>query len=74
MGEWIKLGDRYVNLARINEIRVHPALHSMHVLFEGGGVLELRDEDAADLEAIVAQKATVPAREDHRKVFAPRAT
>jgi hypothetical protein len=71
MGDWIKLGDRYVNVEQINEVRVHRQLHSMHVFFVGGAVLELRDEDADDLEAMITQKASIPESESHRRVFAP---
>jgi hypothetical protein len=70
MADWIRVGNRYINLENICEVRHDERVDKAAVFFIGGGSAELADDDARDLiDAIVRQVTTPPAV--HRTVFTP---
>lgn len=70
MADFVRIGDRYINLDNVADVRVNPRMRVLHVFYAGGGTMELTDDEADDLIAVLERRVTdVP--EAHRRVFAP---
>jgi hypothetical protein len=69
MSDWLRIGSRYINLSTVCEVRFDERSRTVHVFLVSGGTIELRDEDAADLLAVLARVAP-STEEPHRTVFA----
>ena len=70
MAAFVRIGDRYINLENVAEVRVNAHMRTAYVFFAGGGTSEFRDDDTSDLMAALEERATVP-EASHRKVFVP---
>lgn len=69
MNNWIVIGKRYVNLDNVSEVLFDDHPMAARVYFVGGGTVELRDNDARDLQSLLGRIAS-GVTEPHRSVFA----
>ena len=70
MDEWIKVGHRFIHLATVCEVQFDAHETTAHILYAGGGVTVLHNDEAGDLRDILLRHATV-LDEPHRTVFVP---
>ncbi len=70
MEEWIKVGQRFVHLATVCEVQLDEHASTARILYAGGGITLLHDDEARDLRDMLLRHATVP-DEPHRTVFVP---
>ena len=70
MTEWVRVGSRYVNLANVVEVHAGDRPPVAQIFYIGGGTLELRDEDADLLRALLEERA-LALESPHRRVIAP---
>jgi hypothetical protein len=68
MNGWVVVGNRYVNLANVNEVIIDDRLRIARLFFVGGGTVELREDDARDLQTALGRIAT-DIVDPHRTVF-----
>jgi hypothetical protein len=68
MGDWIKVGSRYINLDNVSEVHVRERPRSAQLFFVGGGVVELATDDTDVLLSILEPRAIIP-EEVHRTVI-----
>ena len=69
MNGWIALGKRYINLDNVGEVLFDDHRMIARVVLVGGGMIELRDDDARDLQSLLSRTTTTVV-EPHRTVFA----
>lgn len=69
MNGWIVLGKRFINLDNVSEVLFDGHLMIARVVLVGGGIVELRDDDARDLQSLLGRAATTVV-EPHRSIFA----
>jgi hypothetical protein len=70
MTDWVKIGRRYVNLANVCEVRFDEHDRSGRLVYSGGLVETVDDDEATDLRDALLRRAAAP-EEPHRTVFAP---
>jgi repressor of nif and glnA expression len=68
MNDWVRIGNRYLNLGNVCEVLVDEHTRVVRVQFVGNGVVDLRDEDARDLQQLLARESR-SIEEPHRSVF-----
>ena len=71
MTDWVKIGQRYVNLANVCEVRFDEHERSARLIYAGGPVETINEDDVLDLRDALLQRADAP-EEPHRTVFLPR--
>ena len=70
MSEWVKIGNRFINLSNVCEVYIDPRSHVASIVYVGGSRESVNDNEATDLHDMLLSRATVPA-EPHRTVFTP---
>lgn len=68
MVDWVRIGNRYLNLGNACEVLIDDHGNVARVIFIGGGAVELREDDARDLQAVLAGTET-PGVTTHRTIF-----
>lgn len=73
MHDWVKIGNRYINLANVCEVQMNERVRTARLLFVGGTTDVIDDDEAADLRDVLIRLATI-ADQQHRTVFTPPIT
>ncbi len=70
MGDWIKIGTRYINLSTITEVRLHEQPRFARIYFMHGATADL-DEDDTDALLMALGERVQNQAEPRRTVVTP---
>jgi hydrogenase maturation factor len=70
MSEWVKIGNRFINLSNVCEVYVDPHGRTASLVYVGGSTETIDEDEARDLHDALLSRAAVP-EEPHRTVFTP---
>ena len=60
MDNWIKIGNRYINLDNVTEVRVRDQPRTARVYFTGGGIADLDEDDTSALLSVLNDRTLMP--------------
>jgi hypothetical protein len=70
MSEWVKIGNRFINLVNLCEVYIDPHGRTASLVYVGGSSETIDNDEANDLRDVLLSRAAVPT-EPHRTVFTP---
>jgi hypothetical protein len=70
MSEWVKIGNRFINLSNVSTVHVDPQGRIASLVYVGGSTETIDNDEASDLHDALLRRAEIP-EEPHRTVFTP---